>query len=388
MGLLGDWTKRRTADTRADASLEQGLLVGISVFRWLAWAWMAAVVVVARDKLSNPLWAVLPIVAAFVYTAYASVTARQPFSLNARRIRLGVELTIGSVLLVADHFVWTEDPGQSLEFVWPLAGVIEAGVVFGSRWGLAMGGLLGLVNGIGIAVASEPRLFEKIRALPTDPSSRALSVVSTAFMYALAGLVVGLITERLRQAERDIAAAEAREDVARTLHDGVLQTLAVVQRRTDDPELGRLARDTENDLREYLFGVAPVGGTLGPALREAAARYERMHGGRVQVVMLEEGLPTLGDRTVEALAGAVGEALTNAGKHGSADRVTIYVEQSDRNELFCSVKDDGVGFDRSTNNEGVGISRSIRGRIERVGGRVEIDTAPTRGTEVRLWVPC
>jgi signal transduction histidine kinase len=82
----------------------------------------------------------------------------------------------------------------------------------------------------------------------------------------------------------------------------------------------------------------------------------------------------------------VGEALTNAAKHGEATRATVFVEPLDH-EVFCSIKDDGHGFDPADVDEGVGIGRSIRGRIEELGGRVEIDGRPGRGTEVRLWVP-
>ena len=84
---------------------------------------------------------------------------------------------------------------------------------------------------------------------------------------------------------------------------------------------------------------------------------------------------------------AVGEALTNAGKHAGSQRLTVFVEADDGGGVFCSVKDDGAGFDAVGVTEGVGLSRSIRGRLAEVGGRVEVDSRPGSGTEVRLWIP-
>ena len=194
----------------------------------------------------------------------------------------------------------------------------------------------------------------------------------------------------LRRAEREISAARAREEVARTLHDGVLQTLAVVERRAGDQALARLAREQERELREYLFGTRPAGPgpDLAAALRAAAARFEDAFGGRAEVVVAPD-LPVLDRERCDALAGAVGEALTNAGKHGHARRVTVFVEPDERGAVFCSVKDDGDGFDvdeRGATAGGVGIARSILGRIQDAGGRAEIRSRRGSGTEVCLWV--
>jgi signal transduction histidine kinase len=141
-------------------------------------------------------------------------------------------------------------------------------------------------------------------------------------------------------------------------------------------------------LREFLFGTPGAvggGGDLGAQLRAAAARFEDRYGGSARVVLAPD-TPPLAPGATEALAGAVGEALANAGKHGAARTVTVYAEPLD-GELFCSVKDDGTGFDAATTPEGTGLRRSVRRRIVEVGGRVEIDGRPGRGTEVRCWVP-
>ena len=55
--------------------------------------------------------------------------------------------------------------------------------------------------------------------------------------------------------------------------------------------------------------------------------------------------------------------------------------------LFSSVKDDGTGFDPTAVAAGIGMSQSIKGRVEAAGGRVEFRSAPGEGTEVRMWIP-
>ena len=85
------------------------------------------------------------------------------------------------------------------------------------------------------------------------------------------------------------------------------------------------------------------------------------------------------------MAGAVREALTNAAKHGQAKRATVFVDVDDA--VFCSVKDDGVGFDPATTTPGLGTTSSIKGPLAALGGRATIDAHPGSGVEVRLEAP-
>jgi signal transduction histidine kinase len=160
-----------------------------------------------------------------------------------------------------------------------------------------------------------------------------------------------------------------------------------VQRRADDPALGELARTQERELRDFLRSGLRTDDGLEPGLRRAAARYEEAHRGRVDVVVADD-VPRLDADALAALVGAVTEALSNAGRHGRAGRVTVYAEPVDEGGVLCSVKDDGTGFDPATVREGMGLTRSVRGRLAEVGGRVEVESSPGRGAEVRLWVPC
>jgi signal transduction histidine kinase len=255
-----------------------------------------------------------------------------------------------------------------------LAAGVSGGPWFGAGAGIIMGGARALAawgNGV--------QGFD---------GDRVLSLMTTSVLYVLAGAVAGHVTRLLRGAEREVSAARAREEVGRTLHDGVLQTLAVIERRADDPSLARLAREQERSLRDYIAGLRDTDAdrTLVAALRKVAARFEDAFGGRTEVVVAED-VPHTDAPRAEALAGAAGEAIANAGKHGGARRVTVFVEPAPGGGVFCSVKDDGTGFDPSETREGLGISQSIRRRLAEIGGRVEIESRPGGPTEVRMWVP-
>lgn len=364
--------------------MQHSIVRGLAVFRWAAWAWMALVLVLGRNQLRpGRAWlAVLLVGAALGLTALATVLLRSRPDRLLHPAMVGAELVIGAALVVGDGIVYEQghvfSTQQSLGVAWPLFGVLSAGAAFGALAGGVAGALIGAAR-LGGTLANGVRLDQ-------ITGGRVASHVTTLLVFSLAGAMVGYVVTLLRRAEHEVATAQAREEVARTLHDGVLQTLAVVERRTEDPALARLAREQERELREWLFGREPAQATgLAPALRVAAARFEDAYGGRVQVLVPDD-LPPLDNTRCEALAGAVGEALANAGKHGGACRVTVYVEP-DGGGVFCSVKDDGRGYDPMLTTEGVGLRRSIRGRMEDVGGRVEVVTAPGRGVEVRLWLP-
>jgi signal transduction histidine kinase len=383
---------------------------GLAAFRWLAWGWMAAVLVLARGNLVAP-WSAAALVGlaglVTVWLTWQLVTTPERL-VGARAV--GIEVGVGVTLQLADGFVYASPhvftTQQPLGVAWPIAGVLAAGVALGPGVGAVTGLLLGLARAVSSILNVAPAPEPWIGPLAPD---QGLSLLTTTVLYVLAGGIAGHATrllsraeERLMRAERSLAALEAREDVARRLHDGVLQTLAIVERRAEDPDLARLARDQERDLRRYLLdpvpeplgGSAPAGGPgpasgappgLGRALRASGDRAERWHGVRTDVLVPDD-LPPLPSEVVDALAGAVGEALTNVGKHAQASRVVVYAEPQD-GEVFVSVRDDGLGYDPASVAEGLGLTRSIRGRVAAIGGRVEVATAPGKGVEVRLWAP-
>ncbi|MCL2787304.1 MAG: PspC domain-containing protein [Micrococcales bacterium] len=217
-----------------------------------------------------------------------------------------------------------------------------------------------------------------------------LLVGMLAGLAVVAGVVVVIAPWWLRLwrdlgDERTARARESeRADIAAHLHDSVLQTLAVIRQRADDPDLvRRLARSQERELRAWLYeDTAPAAESLAAGLREIVAEVEDAQGIEVGLVIVGDAKP---DAAGEALLRAAREALINAARHGR-EPISAYLEASDRRvELF--VRDHGDGFDLSdVPADRLGVRESIIGRVARQGGTAEVRRAPGQGTEVRLEV--
>ena len=182
--------------------------------------------------------------------------------------------------------------------------------------------------------------------------------------------------------------SEEKADIAAHLHDSVLQTLAIIQRKAEDPrQVQALARRQERELRAWLFSEADPGTNRPLSISELmdviVEEVEDSYGINVDVVRVGDG--ALADESRVLLA-AIREALVNAGKHSGAPKVDVYLEVDER-ELVAFVRDRGTGFDLSeVESDRRGLSESIQGRVERAGGRVTISSAPGEGTEVQLTI--
>jgi len=228
-------------------------------------------------------------------------------------------------------------------------------------------------------------------AVQTGRLGIAREVLTAAVLGVLGlALVVGPWVVRLAGDLSEERAArvrtEERADVAAHLHDSVLQTLALIQKHSEDGRMvSTLARAQERDLRSWLYGgeAAPAA-SLASALRLAAGEVEDTHGTPVEVV-------TVGDTPVgeqlRPLVLAAREAMVNAAKHSGAPRVDVYAEVHDRDvELF--VRDRGQGFDEATvPDDRLGVRNSIHDRMRRHGGEAEVRSTLGEGTEVRLAMP-
>lgn len=302
-------------------------------------------------------------------------------------------LVVGGLLLARESGLWVGD-----KLVWPF---VLAAVGLGLAWPEAAGAafrrglgveesrmaLVRVALGVG-AVGAGAIVF-----VVANASWNQMGDIMLAVSLTIAGLLLifgpwwwrlgrDLVEERRRRIR-----SEERAEVASRIHDSVLQTLALIQRRGDDPaEMARLARRQERELREWLFAGSPSddGQTLRSAMAVAGAEVEDMYGVAVEVVTVGDA-PL--DDALEALVAAAKEAMVNASKFAGVATVDVYVEVGD-GEVSTFVRDRGAGFDPThVPVDRKGIAESIRGRMARNGGRAEVRSTPAAGTEVELTLP-
>jgi signal transduction histidine kinase len=182
------------------------------------------------------------------------------------------------------------------------------------------------------------------------------------------------------------ARAEERADMAARVHDSVLQTLALIQRRADEPQhVIQLARAQERELRSLLFEGRAPGTTdtdsFADAVRQIQQGVEARHGVTVEVVTV--GDCPLDDK-LSALLAAAREATVNAAKWSGATAISLFAEVGPE-QVEMVVRDRGRGFDPATvPADRKGLAESIHGRMARHGGAVTVNTAPGEGTKVSL----
>ena len=274
---------------------------------------------------------------------------------------------------------WTDVPGAIAEFVRDQLKVrssVECPIVVEERvWG-------------GLAVHSKGDLF------PPDTEARLLNfseLVATAIANAESR------AELAASRARVIAAADdARRRIERDLHDGAqqrlvtlsaaLRTMEATMPAGSDEERAEVARIADGlaaavqELRELSHGIHPAvltQGGLAPALKALRRRSQV----RVTLDMrFERRLP---DQVEAAAYYTVSEALTNASKHASPTRVWVAVQWTD-GALHLSIRDDGVGG--TDPSRGTGLT-GLKDRIEALGGRIRIDSAPGNGTRIDVDIP-
>ncbi|MGW2376833.1 MULTISPECIES: ATP-binding protein [Kitasatospora] len=231
-----------------------------------------------------------------------------------------------------------------------------------------------------------------IALLAMQGSGSTLGSVIEASIAVLAGVLVLLGPYGLRLwqdlgAERTARIrAQERAEIAAHIHDSVLHTLTLIQRRAEDPkEVLRLARSQERELRLWLYrpeaAAESAPDTMAETLRAAVAEVEDRHGVPVELVIVGD-CPM--DEGIAAQMQAAREATVNAAKYGGGGPVQVYAEVEGRT-VSVFVRDHGPGFDPDTVPEDrMGVRESIIGRMKRHGGTARVRPAAGGGTEVEL----
>ena len=242
-----------------------------------------------------------------------------------------------------------------------------------------------LLMGIGVVLVTINWESQKVFG------STLVAVVLTLLGVAALGLPLWLRTwDALTKERSEIAAAAEREEIASRLHDSVLQTLALIQKRAEEPsEVARLARSQERELRQWLFGsqdnLSGGASTVFKAVELACGEVEDLFGLRIAPVLVGEDHP-LDDHTQAAVL-ASREAMVNAAKHAGVAEINVYAESLGEH-IQIYVRDRGAGFNPDEVGEDRhGLRESIYGRVERAGGTVEVKTGVGQGTEIVVDMP-
>ncbi|WP_280274700.1 PspC domain-containing protein [Nocardia wallacei] len=256
-------------------------------------------------------------------------------------------------------------------------------------WTRILAGITLIVVGLGVVVLARINL--------SSMGSALIAVAVTLIGMGLLTVPLWLRMMRALNAERAARIRnEEREEIASHLHDSVLQTLALIQRQAEDPqEVTRLARSQERELRRWLFeDTVPAQSSLAAALRTIAGEVEDQHGVKVTPVTVGDVSMDPGETGIglprehfTAVLGASREALVNAAKHAGVPTIDLFAEV-EPHQVSIFVRDRGTGFDPAdVPADRRGLAKSIRARIERRGGTVEIQSTRGRGTEVRIMLP-
>ncbi len=227
---------------------------------------------------------------------------------------------------------------------------------------------------------------------PSDSESRLASfaeLIATAVSNATAR------AELIASGARIVTAGDAaRRTLARDLHDGAQQRLvsAMIGLQRADQEFDqdraralRLLRDALSHTRGGLQELRELAAGMHPAiltshgLRAAADALACRCALPVAVQVPEQRYPP----HVEAAAYfVIAEALTNTAKHADASSVRVDVDEHD-NQLIIDVRDDGVG---GAHLRGSGLL-GIKDRVEALGGGIQLDSPPGRGTGLHAALP-
>lgn len=386
-------------------SVEQPLWRALAGYRVLTMVYAIGLFISAYHEIARPWVAIAYYAVLAVWTLATLPRVANAASCTKRFLAVDLTIALGGILLtrLAETPARIEAGAPTLPSIWTAGAVLAFAIKGGWRWAAFASTLVAVAN-----------LVHR-SGVPTRDT------VHMVLLVWIASIAIGYVVEVARASERTLAraleieaATRERERLARDIHDGVLQVLAMVQRRGaviggEAAELGRMAGEQEVALRTLVSGgLVPVSrvsedaadgavvlaveepdDSAGPVdLRALLARYAG-----AKVSLAEPGAPVaLTPPAARELAAAVGAALDNVRRHaGEHARAWILVED-EPDEVIVTVRDDGPGIPegRLAQAEGegrLGVALSIRGRLRDLGGSAELISVPGQGTEVELKVP-
>ncbi len=369
---------------RDSVDLLQPLWRALVVFRLITWAFACFGVWTRWDGIVRPYGAVLQLAIMGIWTVISSIGySRRWGRRNTRLAFADLIVTVGCMYLtlLAQPLLDIRAGASVLTSVWAAGPVIALAISRGRD-----GGLLGAAT-ISLVLLS-------LRGV-----ENASKILANVQLLLVAGLVVGYAASTMRQAGarlREAIAAESataeRLRLSRSIHDGVLQVLAQVQRRGtaiggEAVELAQLAAEQEVALRTLMSSRPTVAegdriDLCGLLLPLATTRVD---------VVVPAGQVLLPAAVAGELVAAVKEALSNVDKHAGPQARSWVVVEDLGDEVLVSIRDDGCGttparLEQARVDGHLGVSQSIRGRIADLGGSVMVRTAPGEGTEWELKV--
>ncbi len=204
---------------------------------------------------------------------------------------------------------------------------------------------------------------------------------------------------------------EARNKLARDLHDGPTQSVSAIAMRANiarrmldkEPksagvELDRieeLARRTTTEIRHMLFTLRPLvlelQGLLA-ALQSMAEKTRETYSQNILVKLDESILESIDMGKQGVIFYLVEEAVTNARKHAQAGHIWINLRTIEPELALLEIQDDGIGFDVAAVNQSYDKRGSLglvnlRDRTELVNGLLDIQSVPGRGTRIQVFIP-
>lgn len=272
------------------------------------------------------------------------------------------------------------------------SGAVVAGTIFDHWTGGIAGAVLGLVAVEG-AIALTAAFVGLPYRLDLPPIMFTLGLLASYALFPLArararGGIDTLVAADRRMRARRMRELEGRASIAH-LHDTLLGTLAALAAR----QAGELTEQERAEIERALESTAllPVLRGAPGGAREPAGDWIRAVGEARGVRVALEGdaaaLDTLPHPTADALRGALEQCLVNIGRHAGVTEAWVSITASDE-QLSVTVVDEGAGFDpEAVPDDRLGLSESVRGRVERLGGEVRVWSSPGAGTSVYLVVP-